>query len=205
MIKEVPVDTQKVVTTCAYCSVGCTLILESYGGMLIKANPDHQGVVNQGLGCGKGKWGFDCAVLEGKLETPLIKSGKTYREADYDEALMITAKKAQAIGAKYGKNAVAVAMSDRYTNEEAYVMKKLADTMGARVLSFNNRPNGLEEILGMEGSPNTIEELLSTQVILVTGFVAANNPVILLKIKQAAEKGAKVVLMNPSFQVKFIP
>ena len=204
VIKEVPVDTHKVVTTCTYCSVGCTLILESYGGMLIKANPDHQGVVNQGLGCGKGKWGFDCAVLEGKLETPLIKSGKTYREADYDEALMITAKRAQSIGAKYGKNAVAVAISDRYTNEEAYVMKKLADTMGARVLSFNNRPNGLEEILGMEGSPNTIEELLSTQVILVTGFVAANNPVILLKIKQAAEKGAKVVLMNPKgFEQKF--
>ncbi len=205
VIKEVPVDTQKVITTCSYCSVGCTLILESYGGMLIKANPDHDGVVNGGLGCGKGKWGFDCALLEGKLETPLVKEGKTFREADYNEALMIAAKKAQAIGAKYGKDAVAVAISDRYTNEEAYVMKKLADTMGARVFSFNNRPNGLEAILGLEGSPNTMDELLSTEVILVLGFSAANNPVIFLKIKQAAEKGAKVVLINPKGQEQKFP
>ena len=46
MIKETPVDTVETDTTCSYCSVGCSLKLESYGDMLIKANPDKQGTVN---------------------------------------------------------------------------------------------------------------------------------------------------------------
>lgn len=197
VIKEVPVKTDKAYTTCSFCSVGCSLVLESYGGMLIKADPDHEGPVNGGLGCGKGKWGFDCAVLEGKLLNPMIKEGKKFRESSYEEALMITAKKAQAVGAKYGKEAVAVAISDRYTNEEAYVMKKLADTMGAKVLTFNHKQNPLAEIIGRDASPNTIEELLATEVILVAGFMGLNSPVIQLKIKQAAERGAKVIILNP--------
>ena len=71
--KETPVDTVETDTTCSYCSVGCSLKLESCGDMLIKANPDKEGTVNQGLACGKGKWGFDCSMLENKLEEPLIK------------------------------------------------------------------------------------------------------------------------------------
>ena len=51
--------------------------LESYGDMLIKANPDKQGTVNAGLACGKGKWGFDCSMLEDKLEEPLDQVRQT--------------------------------------------------------------------------------------------------------------------------------
>jgi formate dehydrogenase major subunit len=90
-----------------------------------------------------------------------------------------------------------VAISDRYTNEEAYAIKKFADAIGAKTLCFNNRRNGAAEVLGFDASPNTIDELLATEVILVTGFNTALNPVIQLKLKQAAEAGAKVVLINP--------
>ena len=53
MIKETPVDTVETDTTCSYCSVGCSLKLESYGDMLIKANPDKQGTVNAESGLRK--------------------------------------------------------------------------------------------------------------------------------------------------------
>ena len=197
VVKEVPLDTDVTDTTCSFCSVGCSLHLETYGDMLIKSNPDKNGPVNQGLLCGKGKWGFDCASLEGKLTKPLIKGEDGFREADYHEALVLTAKKAESIAAIYGKDAVAVAISDRFTNEEAYVMKKLADTMGARTLCFNNVEGGVEKVLGLDASPNTIDELLSTNVIVAFGFVMENNPVIQLKLKQAAEAGAKVYVINP--------
>ena len=196
--KEVPVETEITETTCSYCSVGCSLDLETCGDMLIKANPDKEGFVNKGLACGKGKWGFDCSMLEGKLEDPLIhEEGDDFRITDYHEAIMLTAKKAEAIATKYGKEAVAVAISDRYTNEEAYAFKKLAEVMGARTLCFNNRENGLEKVLGIDSSPNTIDELLSTDVILMLGYKFEMNPIIQLKVKQAAENGAKVVLVNP--------
>ena len=166
MIKETPVDTVETDTTCSYCSVGCSLKLESYGDMLIKANPDKQGTVNAGLACGKGKWGFDCSMLENKLEEPLIKSGSDFREADYHEALVLIAKRCQSIGAKYGKDAIGVAVSDRYTNEEAFAIKKMAETMGAKIFSMNNRASGIADVLGFDASPNTIDELLSTNMIL---------------------------------------
>ena len=204
MIKETPVDTVETDTTCSYCSVGCSLKLESYGDMLIKANPDKQGAVNAGLACGKGKWGFDCSMLENKLEEPLIKSGSDFREADYHEALVLIAKRCQSIGAKYGKDAIGVAVSDRYTNEEAFAIKKMAETMGAKIFSMNNRASGIADVLGFDASPNTIDELLSTNMILAVGFNASDNPVIQLKMKQAAEAGAKVVLVNPEDYVQHI-
>ena len=195
--KSVPLDTDSTDTTCSYCSVGCSLHLETYGDMMIKAVPDKEGAVNKGLLCGKGKFGFDCAELEGKLLEPMVKKANGLEEVDYHEAFVLAAKKAQSIGTKYGKDAVAVAISDRYTNEEAYAMKKFADVIGAKTLCFNHRESGIAKVLGYDASPNTIDELLATEVILVTGFNTVLNPVIQIKIKQAAEAGAKVVLINP--------
>jgi formate dehydrogenase major subunit len=195
--KSVPLDTDQTDTTCSYCSVGCSLHLETYGDMLVKAVPDKEGAVNKGLLCGKGKFGFDCAELSGKLLDPMIKKENVLEEVDYHEAFVLAAKKAQSIGAKYGKDAVAVAISDRYTNEEAYAIKKFADIIGAKTLCFNNRANGAADVLGFDASPNTIDELLATEVILVTGFHTTLNPVIQIKLKQAAQAGAKVVLINP--------
>lgn len=193
MIKETPLPTEETDTICSYCSVGCSLKLETYSDMLIKANPDKEGAVNKGLICGKGKWGFDCSMLEDKLEEPLVKEGGKFREADYHEAFVLVAKKAQTVGAKYGKDAIAVSISDRYTNEEAYAIKCMAEAMGAKVLCMNNRASGLEKVTGLNASPNTIDELLSTNLILKVGFKDEDSRVIALKIKQAEEAGAKVM------------
>nr|WP_027398155.1 molybdopterin-dependent oxidoreductase [Anaerovorax odorimutans] len=195
--KSVPLPTDETETTCAYCSVGCSMHIETYGNMLIKAIPNKEGPVNNGLLCGKGKFGFDCSELEGKILDPMIKKNGNFEETDYHEAFVLTAKKIQSVAAKYGRDTVAVAISDRYTNEEAYVMKKLAKSIGAKTLCFNNRESGIAKVLGFDASPNTIEELISTDVILVTGFVTNFNPVIQLKLRKAARNGAKVILINP--------
>ena len=198
MVKEVPLDTVETDTTCSYCSVGCSLTLESYADILVKANPDKEGLVNAGLCCGKGKWGFDCSMMEDKLDAPLIKEGGSFREADYHEALTLIAKKMQATAAKYSFDEIGVAISDRYTNEEAYAIKTMAEAMGAKIFSANNRASGIKDVLGLDASPNTIDELLSTNFILAVGFNGTDNPVIQIKMQQAAERGAKLALINPS-------
>ena len=196
--KSVPLETEVTKTICSYCSVGCSLNLETYNNMLIKSNPDKEGLVNSGLGCGKGKFGFDRFIYGNRILKPMIKYKSEFRETDYYEALVLVAKKVEAISSRHGKNTVAISISDRYTNEEAYVIKKLADTIGAKTLSFNNRESGIEKVLGLDASPNTIDELLSTEVILVTGFDIRLNPVIGLKLRQAAKNGVKVILLNPA-------
>ena len=196
--KEVPLDTEITETTCSYCSVGCSLDLESYGDMLIKANPDKEGYVNAGICCAKGKWGFDASVLEDKIVDPRIKDGDGFRLTDYHEAFVMMAKKLEAVRVRHGAESIGVAISDRYTNEEAYAIKKFADVIGARTFTFNRRASGVSEVLGLdhEASPNTIDELLSTDVILVPGFIKNRNAVIWNKIKQAAERGASVIVLN---------
>ncbi|MDR1135796.1 MAG: FAD-dependent oxidoreductase [Clostridiales Family XIII bacterium] len=195
--KPVPLDTVETDTICPYCSVGCEIQLETYGDMLVRATPNKNGAVNSGLLCGRGRFGFDCSELEGKITTPLIVKNGMLEEADYHDAFIAVAKKAQSVAARYGRGAVAVAVSDRYTNEEAYVVKHLAEAMGAKLLSFNNRKSGLAPALGFDASPNTIDELLSTELILAVGFDWKANPVIMLKMKQAAEAGANVIVVNP--------
>ncbi len=198
MAKEVPLPTVETDTTCSHCSIGCSLTLESYGDILVKANPDKEGIVNAGLACGKGKWGFDCALLEDKLDEPLIKDGAGFRTADYYEAITLIAKKMQSTAAKYDFENIGVSISDRYTNEEAYAIKTMAEAMGAKIFSMNNRASGIKEVIGHDASPNTIDELLSTNFILAVGYNAIDNPIIQIKMKQATDNGAKLALINPS-------
>ena len=207
LAKPVPLDTDETDSACPYCSVGCSLTLETYGDLLVKSIPNKEGAVNKGVLCGKGRFGFDCSEMEGKLMEPLIRTadGKELVESDYYDAFVMTAKKAQSIAAKYGRGSVAVAISDRYTNEEIYAIKSFADEIGAKPFSFNNRENGLARVLGVGASPNTIDELLGAEVILAVGFNSADNPVIRLKLKQAAESGAKVVVINPKGMANDIP
>ncbi len=195
--KEVPVDPYVTDSTCSFCSVGCSLELESIGDMLVKATPSKEGAVNKGVSCGMGKFGFDAAVLEEKLTAPLMKINGEFAEVDYHDALIDVAKQAEAVKYRNGADSVAVAISDRYTNEEAYAIMKMAGVMGAKTLSFNYRENGMEKVLGLDSSPNTIDELLSTNVILAVGFNVATSPVIRLKMREAAKNGAKVILINP--------
>ena len=81
----------------------------------------------------------------------------------------------------------------------------MAEDMGAKVFCMNSRKSGIAQVIGHDASPNTIDELLSTEVIIAAGFNAADNPVIQLKLKQAAERGAKVILINPEDYPQELP
>lgn len=200
LYKEVPVETKVTETTCSFCSLGCSLKIESCGGMLMRANPIRDGYVNKGLICGKGKWGFDCNMIDGKIEKPLMRDSRNreFRIAEYNEAFKKIVKRVESVAFKYGGEAVGVSISDRYTNEEAYAIKKMAKSFGAKIFCFNNRENGLEKVFrGVDASPNTIDEMLSTDVILMIGYNIEDNPIVHIKAKQAAENGAKIVLINP--------
>lgn len=221
MKKQIPLQTEETDTICGFCSMGCAQKTETCGTLAVKALPDREGPVNQGVLCMGGKFGFSSACKEeNKLHTPLKKSKSSsavrtdgvsgehktasdkkdvgsFEKTSYHDAFMLTAKSVEAISRRYGSDAVAIAVSDRYTTEEAYVAKKLADRLQAKIFSFNNRVCGLEPVLGLNSSPNTMDELVSTEVILAVGFEATANPVMRVKLMQAAKAGAKVVLINP--------
>ncbi|MCC8150051.1 MAG: FAD-dependent oxidoreductase [Lachnospiraceae bacterium] len=223
MKKQIPLATEKTDTICGFCSMGCAQKTETCGSLAVKALPDPEGSVNAGVLCIGGKFGFSSALKEEKkVYAPMMKesgasaaSGNgdsactantcecggaadvSFVPTNYHDALVLTAKSFESVARRYGSKATAIAVSDRFTNEEAYVAKKLAERLGAKIFSFNNRACGLEPVLGLDASPNTMDELLSTEVILAVGFDAQANQVMRVKLMQAAKAGAKAVLVNP--------
>ncbi|MCD8156674.1 MAG: FAD-dependent oxidoreductase [Clostridiales bacterium] len=198
MKKQIPLQTEETDTICGFCSMGCAQKTMTCGTLAVKANPDPEGPVNEGVLCIGGKFGFSSALKEeNRLYAPMErKTAEAFDPENYHDALMLTAKSMESAARRYGSDAVAIAVSDRFTNEEAYVAKKVADALGAKIFSFNNRACGMEPVLGLNASPNTLAELMRTEVILAVGFDAPANQVMRVKLMNAAKAGAKVVLIN---------
>ncbi|MEW9123602.1 MAG: NAD(P)-binding protein [Thermotaleaceae bacterium] len=198
--KSVPVETTTTSTVCGHCSVGCNINIHSKGDMLVKSVPERESKVNEGLACVKGKFGFDIGQKGARITKPMIRKEGKLQEVSWEEALLYTAKKAQSLNLLHGNDAVAVSVSDRYTNEEIYLISKVGKDIlnTSNICSFNSVEAGIETVLGCDASANTFDELLSTEVILLVGTdIMKNHTIAGLKVKKAVENGAKLIVINP--------
>jgi predicted molibdopterin-dependent oxidoreductase YjgC len=116
----------KVPTICSYCGVGCTLVLNVKDNLIIKVTSDRQLGVNKGWTCVKGRFGSDYVHSADRLTEPLIKENETFRQASWEEALDRVARGLTQVKAKYGADAIGVLVSAKCTNEENYLLQKLA-------------------------------------------------------------------------------
>ena len=117
---------ENVLTTCPYCGTGCALHLEVMDNNLVGVLPAKNHVVSQGSLCIKG-WNVHAFVNHpDRLKTPLIRKDGVLEEATWDEALKLVAYKLAAIKAESGPDSVAFLTSAKCTNEENYLVQKLA-------------------------------------------------------------------------------
>jgi len=128
-----PWEARKVRTTCSYCGVGCQMYLHVKENKIFKVT-GVDSPPNYGSLCVKGRFGFDFIHSEDRLKKPLIKEGDGFREAEWDEALDLVAKKFAAIKEEHGSDSIGVLTSARITNEENYIANKFARA----VLKTNN-------------------------------------------------------------------
>jgi predicted molibdopterin-dependent oxidoreductase YjgC len=123
--KARPWKLQKVRTTCAYCGVGCQLELNVAEGQVVKVTSDYRyGPPNFGSLCVKGRFGYDFIHHPERLKTPLVREKDSLREASWDEALELVAKKFSEMRSRYGADALAGLTSAKCTNEENYLFQK---------------------------------------------------------------------------------
>ncbi|AOY76162.1 NAD(P)-binding protein [Clostridium formicaceticum] len=198
--KSVPVQTQTTHTICSHCSVGCNIDLNIKGDMLVRSLPNRENDVTDGLLCVKGRFGFDIAQKGKRLTKPLIRKEGELQEVSWEEAFIFTAKKAQALTLLHGSHSLALSVSDRYTNEEIYLISKFGKEVlkTDHLFSFNKVHGGIENVLGYDASTNAFDELLSTETILLIGSdIMKNHTIAGLKVKKAVENGAKLVVINP--------
>lgn len=120
-------EVDKVLTTCTYCGTGCTLELNARKGKLVGVTSNRDAdwsPVNKGALCVKGRFGWDFVNSTDRLTKPLIKENGEFREASWNEALDLVAKKFGEIKKTSGPDSMAVFTSARVTNEENYLAQK---------------------------------------------------------------------------------
>ena len=118
-------EVEKVTTTCPYCGVGCQFDLNVKDGRVIGVT-SADGDVNGRFLCVKGRFGYGFIHHPDRLTTPLIKKDGKFVEATWDEAIALVAEKLGAVKEQYGGETIGILSSARCTNEENYLMNKLA-------------------------------------------------------------------------------
>ena len=121
-------------TTCPYCGVGCQINLHVQDGQIFRVDGRYDNQVNYGNLCVKGRFGYDYVHAPDRLTRPLVRTDHGLEPASWDEALGLVAGRLRQISDRYGPESVAILVSAKCTNEENYLLQKLARS----VLGTNN-------------------------------------------------------------------
>ncbi|MDP2905871.1 MAG: molybdopterin-dependent oxidoreductase, partial [Candidatus Omnitrophota bacterium] len=196
----------RVLTTCIYCGCGCGLYLVSDGKKLTGAYPSKNHPVSRGALCVKGWNSYEFSNDLNRLTKPLIKKSGKFVEASWDEALGLIAEKFGGFRKKFGPDALAFLSSAKTTNEENFLMMKLARA----VFGTNNVDHcarlchastvvGLAATFGSGAMTNSINEFEDAEVILITGSdTTAQHPLIGSRVVNAVnDRGAKLIVIDP--------
>jgi formate dehydrogenase alpha subunit len=200
-VKDYQPPARQVKTTCAYCGVGCGLVMGVRGGRIVTVEGDRDNVVNRGHLCVKGRFGNGFVNHPERLTKPLIKRDGEFVETTWDEALDLVAEK---LGT-YGSDEIAVLSSAKITNEENYVVQKFARAvLGTNSIDHCARlchaptVSGLAQSFGSGAMTNSINEIPQTACMFAIGTnTTSAHPIIAAKMKEAVRNGAKLIVANP--------
>jgi len=117
---------RSVLTTCPYCGCGCGIHLPVRNGRLERPIPDRTHPLSRGGLCIKGWSAHEHVHSEDRLTQPLVREGSGFREAQWDEALDLVAARFLGLRDSCGPDSLAVLCSAKCTNEENFLLQKLA-------------------------------------------------------------------------------
>ena len=191
-------------TVCTYCGVGCSFDIWTQDRHILKVEPAH-GAANGISTCIKGKFGWDYVNSADRLTKPLIREGDKFREASWEEALSLVARRFSEIKSATGPDSLAFISSSKCTNEESYLMQKLARA----VIGTNNMDNcsrycqapataGLFRTVGYGGDSGSISDIEQSDLVIVIGSnTAESHPVLATRVKQSHKlRGQKLIVSD---------
>jgi formate dehydrogenase major subunit len=206
-VVEIGTPERAVVTTCAYCGVGCTFRAEMRGEQLVRMVPWKDGKANRGHSCVKGRFAWGYAQHQERILNPMIRTriDEPWREVSWDEALAYAASELKRISATYGKHALGGITSSRCTNEETFLVQKLVragfgnnnvDTC-ARVC-HSPTGYGLKTTFGTSAGTQDFDSIEDTDVVLLIGANPTDaHPVFASRMKRRLRAGARLIVIDP--------
>ena len=196
-----------IITTCAYCGVGCSFRAEMKGEQVIRMVPNKDGKANHGHSCVKGRFAFGYATHKDRMTKPMIRANikDAWQEVSWEEAINHAASELKRIQAKYGKDSIGGITSSRCTNEEVYIMQKLiragfgnnnVDTC-ARVC-HSPTGYGLKQTFGESSGTQDFDSVMKADVIMIIGANPTDgHPVFGSQMKKRLRQGAKLIVIDP--------
>jgi formate dehydrogenase major subunit len=210
---EIGQPEHSVVTTCAYCGVGCTFKAEMRGEELVRMVPYKDGKANHGHSCVKGRFAWGYATHKERILNPMIRSSTSepWREVTWNEAIDYAASEFKRIQAKYGRLSVGGITSSRCTNEETFLVQKLV-----RAAFSNNNVDtcarvchsptgyGLKTTFGTSAGTQDFDSIEDVDVVMVIGANPTDaHPVFGSRMKQRLRPksegggGARLIVVDP--------
>ena len=198
---------RSVVTTCAYCGVGCSLVAELKGDEVLRMTPDKQGQANEGHACIKGRFAFAYATHKDRITSPMIRENidDPWREVSWDEAIRYAADRLRSIQREHGNDSIGGITSSRCTNEETFLVQKMI-----RAAFGNNNVDtcarvchaptgyGLKTTLGESAGTQAFNSVAHADVVLVMGANPSDaHPVFASRLKHRLRQGAKLIVVDP--------
>ena len=211
-VKQLGKPERSVVTTCAYCGVGCTFRAEMKGEQLVRMVPYKDGKANRGHSCVKGRFAWGYANHQDRITTPMVRDSidQPWREVSWDEAIAFAANRIKAIKSEHGPSALGGITSSRCTNEETFLVQKLVRSVfGANNVDTCARvchsPTGygLKTTFGTSAGTQDFDSVEQSDVILVIGANPTDgHPVFASRMKrrlrgQDGKPPAKLIVIDP--------
>jgi formate dehydrogenase major subunit len=197
----------KVITTCAYCGVGCSFQAEMKGDQVVRMTPWKDGQANHGHSCVKGRFAWGYASHRDRILGPMIRDSvdEPWRAVSWDEAIQYTAERFKSIQEEHGRKSIGGITSSRCTNEEVFVVQKLV-----RAAMGNNNVDtcarvchsptgyGLKQTLGTSAGTQPFDSVMDADVIIVIGAnPTEGHPVFASQMKRRLREGAKLIVVDP--------
>ncbi len=201
------VPLRSVITTCAYCGVGCSFKAEMRGDEVVRMVPYKDGGANEGHSCVKGRFAWGYATHKERVLTPMVRDAITdpWRAVSWQEAISYAADRLRSTQARHGVDAIGGITSSRCTNEEIFVVQKMV-----RAAFGNNNVDtcarvchsptgfGLKQTFGTSAGTQDFKSIDSCDVVLLIGANPTEaHPVFASRMKHRIREGAKLIVIDP--------
>jgi formate dehydrogenase major subunit len=191
-------------TVCTYCGVGCSFDVWTRDRHILKIEPMH-GAANGISTCVKGKFAWDFINSPDRLTQPLLRQGDTFIEVTWEKALDVIHEKWTQIRNDHGPDALSFIASSKCTNEESYLMQKLA----RQIVGTNNVDNcsrycqtpasmGLQRTVGYGADSGSIADIEKAGLVVIVGSnTAESHPVLATRVKRSHKhRGQRLIVAD---------
>ena len=193
-------------TVCPFCAVGCSIWAEVKNGVWIGQEPVFESPVNMGTHCAKGAATRELVIGERRLKYPTKLVAGRWQRVSWEQAIDEIGDKLLQIREQSGPDSVYWLGSAKFSNEQAYLMRKFCAFWGSNNVDHQARichsttVAGVANVFGYGAMTNSFNDIQNSRsIFLIGGNPAEAHPVSMLHILKAKESGSRLIVIDPRF------